>query len=750
MFRLTFEDGTHIDADADHEWIVHSRESRKRSKKPSQRRTTAQLFDQVDVPNGRGPDGAPRRIPNWTIDLTAPIDVPDAELPIDPYLFGLWLGDGDTGGSGFTSNDGLEDAFRKGGFGVSTREDPIRFGILGLHKILRTNGLLGNKHVPQIYFESSASQRLALLQGLLDSDGTINSKGQVEFINTNRSLADAVLFLARSLGIKARIKEKRATLYGKDCGPCWRVTWCSPLQAFRLARKAAKIRTDWIQKSSSHRRIAIESIVQLPGKFDCQCIRVDHPSHMYLAGPSLIPTSNCGKTTVCAALALWFFCSFPDARVFVTAVKATQIQDVIWYEIKKLIRKSKIKICEPNEVNEKASSGIRAKDGRMIWGTTSRTGEGLAGISGANILVIADEASGISDNFFTVLGTSLAGSGGTVRKCYISNPTRTSGEFYRSHTTESASFNCIHISSEDTPNARRARRPDGSLWIIPGLAGPEYIEERKLAWGEDSYTYRVRIKGEFVSDKDGKILSMDLIEHAKSIYDDVPEDGPLQIGLDPAGDGVRGDEIAIAVRRGLKVITVLAWRGISEDATVLHTIQTMRKYKRAGEKPRIALDCGGGIGTRILGMLLAHLRTCPDEFDIVEVRSNYTTWGDPDFDTVRDKLWGNVADFLKDGGALPSDEKLDEDLNFPIFSLNAKNKYVASSKEKFRKELKRSPDRADAVCLAVWEYKAVEWDNPTPAMQKRLANEIPDARLPEYEAPPQFLDPYAGISIWQR
>lgn len=704
MFRITFEDGTHIDADAEHEWIVHSRESRKRTYKSAQRRTTKELLEKIDVPNG------PVRVSNWTIDLTAPIKGEHQDLPLDPYLLGLWLGDGSSVGGGYTGVDGLEQAFACAGFEVSARK-PQHFFVRGLSPILRRMGVLGNKHVPAHYLNASSLQRLALLQGLLDSDGTCGERGLVEFMNTNRALADAVLFLARSLGIKARIKEKRATLYGKDCGPCWRVMWCSPMQVFRLPRKAARIRTSWVHKVSAHRRIAITSIRELPSKKSCQCIRVAHRSHMYLAGSSMVPTSNCGKSTALAVAALWFYCSFPDARVFLTAVTTPQIDKVIYREIRRLHAKSKKSVPVDGTLFELARTGLRAPDERQIWGMTARDGESLAGISGANILILADEASGIQDRFFETLGSSLAGSGGTVRKCYISNPTRTTGEFYLSHTRNAALYNCIHISSEDTPNAR-GEKP------IPGLAGREWIEEKRQEYGEDSPQFRIRVKGEFVHDKDGKIISLDLLAQATQGWDEAPETGDLQIGIDPAGDGILGDETAIAVRRGSKILSVIAWRGIREDDIVAHALAMLDHHRHPNEAPpRIAIDAEGGIGTRVAAKLAAHSDMNRSAFELVPVRSGKKKWGDPEYDKIRDALWGQTQKWLMAGGSLPDDVKLTQELNAPSFTADANMRYVATDKKELRKILGRSTDRADAVCLSVWGFSSVDSagsDEPSP------------------------------------
>lgn len=409
---------------------------------------------------------------------------------------------------------------------------------------------------------------------------------------------------------------------------------------------------------------------------------------------------KCGKSTALAVAALWFFCSFERARVLMTAVKASQVDEVMWKEVRRLYRGARIPIG--GTLYSLARSGLKHDDERQIWGATARDGEGLAGISGPNILVLVDEASGIADRFFETLGSSLAGSGGISRKCYISNPTRTIGEFYRSHTVNAHIFKCIHVSSESTPNARRTG-------MIPGLAGPDWIAEKAIEYGVDSPQYKVRVKGEFVHDRDGKIISLDLLALAHSAWDETPEEGDLQLGIDPAGDGVVGDETAIAVRRGAKIATVITWRGLSEDGIVENALALLRDHRARNVQgvPRIAVDVEGGIGTRVFAKLRVAVDSSHIVVDLIGVRSGKKFWGSPEFDTIRDGLWGQAQKYLLAGGALPEDVKLAQELNAPVFTADKNQRYVATPKKSLKRELGRSPDRGDAVCLAIWGFASI-------------------------------------------
>jgi hypothetical protein len=351
--------------------------------------------------------------------------------------------------------------------------------------------------------------------------------------------------------------------------------------------------------------------------------------------------------------------------------------------------------------------------------------------------VWADEASGIRDNFFEVLGSSLAGSGGTVRKLYSSNPTRTVGEFFRSHTSSKHIFNCIHISSETTPNALGTGN-------IPGLAGPDWIAEKKSEYGEDSPQYAVRVKGNFVHDKDGKIVSLDTIALAQALWEEAPDTGDVQIGIDPAGDGILGDESAFAYRRGPRIVTVIAMRGLTDDEIVSHAVGMLRAKHRKGDRmARIAIDAEGGVGARALGKLRAHLDTAPSEFELVPVRGGKKMWGSPEFHLVKDSLWGELAKWLVAGGSIPDDAKLAQELNCPSFTADINQRYRATDKKEMRKILGRSPDRADACCLATWGHAAA-WNDTDGPEDGPAAPVDPEDELSDR------IDPYEAGRIWQR
>jgi len=265
-------------------------------------RTTLNILETLTTSSGAA---------NHSIPVAGPLELPDAELPIGPYLLGVWLGDGFSRSGAYAGIDHeMADFLRADGEEVTEsrksshdksglHQDFREWKVAGLTQSLRDAGLLqrtteegSRKHIPAIYLRSSIAQRQALLAGLLDTDGTVAPQGTVHFDNTNKELAYQTLELARSLGYRATITEKRATLNGEDYGLVYRVAFTCGESPFRLSRKTAT----FLERTSNHnpektsRRYIID-IQRIPA-VPARCIMVDSPSRLFLAGDAMIPTHN--------------------------------------------------------------------------------------------------------------------------------------------------------------------------------------------------------------------------------------------------------------------------------------------------------------------------------------------------------------------------------------------------------------------------------------------------------------------------
>jgi phage terminase large subunit len=398
-----------------------------------------------------------------------------------------------------------------------------------------------------------------------------------------------------------------------------------------------------------------------------------------------------GKSCLLAGIALWFYCAYPDARVVMSSTTSRQVDAILWRELRMMHARAKHKI--DGEPHELARSGLKSPDFREITGFTAREAEAVAGISGANLLYLIDEASGVPDLIFEAIEGNRAGG---ARIVMMSNPTRTDGRFYDAFDTKKAFWQTFQVSSEEVADLG-----------IPGLATREWIDEMRLEWGEDSAFYKIRIKGQFVVGEEGKIISLHTITQAELRWHDTQPDGRLYVGLDPAGPGGMGDETVFATRRGRKILSLTAMRGLSEEGILVHLLGVLRQHAHARELPVVVLDREGEVGAKVWAVLRAYSFTHPEAFELVGVRSSGMS---PDprrtLDRVRDELWANLRDWLKEGGAVPQDTKLSKELHAPDWALDSHNRQKATDKKELRKMLGRSPDRADAVALAVWECAA--------------------------------------------
>ena len=280
-FEVEFADGAKIVADAEHLWSVRDDRGRTRTEQ------TVALAQKISTGRGRSV---------WSIPVASPLDLPESPLPVDPYVLGYWLGDGTSSSGYFTchKNDQpwLYEKLSIAGLNPHSVKHELSVSTNGLMVQLRDLGVLNNKHIPAMYQRASAKQRLALLQGLMDSDGTCAEDGQCEFCVVSERLALDVFKLMCSLGLKVKWKEGRSKWGDKDYGPRFRLFTVPEFPAFTLPRKVARQKL-FPSGPSSERRSwrGIKNITEVSSR-PVRCIAVDHPDRLFLAGESMIVTHN--------------------------------------------------------------------------------------------------------------------------------------------------------------------------------------------------------------------------------------------------------------------------------------------------------------------------------------------------------------------------------------------------------------------------------------------------------------------------
>ena len=299
VVRLAFQSGYSIESAREHLWKLHVEYDDHKGR----RELVCETQHIYDRKHRRNP----------CIECAPALEMQEKELPIDPYILGLWLGDGLSNLGSIVS--GEEDAEYMSQFGSArcVKKGYWRILVKGLRTLLREQGLLNNKHIPMQYILASREQREALLCGLMDTDGTVDTRGNCEFTQKKGKLAEDVYTLIRTLGYKARKNDYAMTLNKRNVGTKTRILF-SPNRddvVFRLPRKAERLRNKTQADRSDKNKFFLRSVSQESRKVIGNCIQVE--GGMYLAGKDLIPTHN--SEIVSRNFPAWALGKNPDLKI---------------------------------------------------------------------------------------------------------------------------------------------------------------------------------------------------------------------------------------------------------------------------------------------------------------------------------------------------------------------------------------------------------------------------------------------------
>lgn len=481
--------------------------------------------------------------------------------------------------------------------------------------------------------------------------------------------------------------------------------------------------------------------------------------HVAVAGGRKI-----GKDFAVGCAALWWYASFPKARVILLAPTSKQLDEILYREILMLWdgagRCVQCKIASPEGPKPCAHSallsgrrgglartGIKSNDFRQILGITAVNEGGLRGLSGGRILAIEDEASDIKDEFDTALVGNLAAAE-DCRRVLISNPVHGYGFFFRAFHEEKHLYKCLQVSTADNPNVTSGKR------LFPGLADSTWLRDRELAWGRGTAPWLANVEGKFPRAEAGQLFTLDMIADSQKRWQlGLVGDGRLCIGVDVAGEGRDGDETAICVRRGMRVISIEAARGMTGPA-ILHRIRGLLAQHRtvddgADNRPAVILDRDGAEGARVYTLFREHNWNHELEFQLIGFRGAEPPprHGDT-YRLTRDALYGGLLDWFRLGGTVPEDLKLEGELYAMRWVDHVSNKQVLVSKSDLAQVLSRSPDRCDSLALSTWgsgvsqiPESAAHPESNAVDPYKTVETHAPGAEFDIYSSD-QLFDPY--------
>lgn len=412
-----------------------------------------------------------------------------------------------------------------------------------------------------------------------------------------------------------------------------------------------------------------------------------------------------GKTTTLVLAAIWWTCTRPRGRVRFVAPTGESIKNNCWKELRRVVDllldpkdEGGATICKllggirPALVH---TTGMQWPDGREIVGQAPEKAESLQGFSGPENLTLVDEGSGVADALFEAIDGDAA-AGGHIAAA--GNPTQQSGWFFDAFNSKREFWTTMVISSEEVPNVTGAEPP------IAGLAEPAFIKAREREYGRDSAWFKVRILGIFAGSASNAIVALSLVDAAHKRWEARPAndvvEAPLEFGVDVARFG--DDDSAIAPRRGPRVYPMITLHGFDTVGVVGKLREAYAAHARPGEVAKLKIDTTGGYGAGVADVIRAD-DDLSKLFDIVEVNFSSVADDETAYANLRAQIHFGVADWLKAGGEMPKDPKLEAELLTPVYGFDARGRRKVESKDEIKKRLHRSPDRADSLALAVYE-----------------------------------------------
>ena len=395
-----------------------------------------------------------------------------------------------------------------------------------------------------------------------------------------------------------------------------------------------------------------------------------------------------GKTCLDSWAITWFLITRPLSRVIVLAPEYTrQVAGIIFSECRKWINRAKIKL--PLEVMR---SKIKVGEAGDEWSAQGMSSAGeSARIEGwhseGGLLLLVDEMKGVSAEAFDAVQGALTGPDAKVLVTSVPGGAGL-GPFWNIFDKGKKRWKLHHLSSEDS-----------------SVVSEDWVEEHREMWGEGTPLYETRVRGEFADVGEGILFSIELIQAAQQ--NDVESDEKVVLGVDVARS-IAGDLNAIAVARG----------GVIREVVTFHEADTMKVVERvqqivskSGAK-LIRVDVGG-VGAGVVDRLKQQ------HYKVDAVAFGGRADDPSRFKNLRAEMYWNLRERMEKGVVrLPRDELILADLSAQRYEFTQDGKIQLESKDDTRKRAGHSPDRSDAIALAIGvsSRKRIIITSPIPAM----------------------------------
>lgn len=405
VYRVHLKDGRHIDCNAEHLWSVYNGRSEDLTTL-----TTMEMIKGINGKKGRGY--------KYSVPINGVVDYEKKELPLNPYLLGVILGDGcvtkpNARFAISSSNDIIPNEVARI-LGTTAVRNPHNYnyhfllpeGNIGNKKCLSVLDVLGDtlpeligkyshtKYIPEEYLLGSPEQRMELFTGLMDTDGSVSKRDEtrmakIGYDSTSRKLIEQIAELSRSLGIETHTTKQPDSRKGNTC---YSITFTLPSSEqqslFRFApEKIERINPDRVDKKV-FKRIKIKEIEELDVYEEQVCFTVDNEEHLFLVGDYVV-THNTRN-------AIRDMCAVACSEIYITGQGWVSLGPAVpSMFISTELDKEEVQLIMLAFITGISDSDL--KDGNYDAGTALRVNKGLEVLKNAPLFASYVEDFSISD-----------------------------------------------------------------------------------------------------------------------------------------------------------------------------------------------------------------------------------------------------------------------------------------------------------------------------------------------------------------
>lgn len=413
-----------------------------------------------------------------------------------------------------------------------------------------------------------------------------------------------------------------------------------------------------------------------------------------------------GKTEGAALLCEWWF-SCRGLCFYTTAPGLDAVKDGLWKALKANRESALRPDLLPGNITDKPQLKV---DGQADWwgkGFATNKAERGQGRHEVGLLVVADEAAGVEPFVWDALNSSMASD--DVRMLIIGNPNNKREKFWRAFHTESARWNCIHISSYDSPNITKKEPP------VPGLATEVWIADMLIEHKDEPNKFRNRVLGEFTDlDHNEKIIPVRWIVEAQKLYEELLEEEPYydepvryhRAFVDVAGWGK--DKSTLATWKGQRLQIEFESEDKSDEG-LMKLAEDVNDWVMGlplNDKPAtIGVDCdavGAGVFSR-LTQLYKNNRERWGRCKPIKFHWGWKSTRPKDFVALIDELHWLLRESLDPSKprserlAIQPGEEILNHLNMRKYSTDGRERTKVENKDQLKSRNQKSPDYADPI-----------------------------------------------------